>query len=172
MPTWLQLALQVALETLTLFVLLVGLLGLIVPVFPGLTIMWLGTLVYALIQSAADKMTGWDWFLFALITMLMIAGNIADNLIIARKMRDKYVPWSSILFAFTASIIASIFFTPLIGLVAAPVGLFLAESRRLKDRDAAVESTKAYMIGWGWAFGVRFLMGSSMIGFWMLWAWI
>jgi uncharacterized protein YqgC (DUF456 family) len=172
MPTWLQLALQVALETLTLFVLLVGLLGLIVPVFPGLTIMWLGTLVYALIQSAADKMTGWDWFLFALITLLMIAGNIADNLIIARKMRDKYVPWSSILFAFAASIIASIFFTPLIGLVAAPVGLFLAEGRRLKDRDAAIESTKAYMIGWGWAFGARFLIGILMIGFWMLWAWI
>lgn len=172
MPTWLQLALQVALETLTLFVLLVGLLGLIVPVFPGLTIMWLGTLVYALIRNAAGKMTGWDWFLFALITLLMIAGNIADNLIIARKMRDKYIPWSSILFAFTASIIASIFLTPLIGLVAAPVGLFLAESRRLKDRDAAIDSTKTYMIGWGWAFGVRFLIGLMMIGFWMLWAWI
>jgi hypothetical protein len=117
-------------------------------------------------------MTGWDWFLFALITLLMIAGNIADNLIIARKMRDKYVPWSSILFAFAASIIASIFFTPLIGLVAAPVGLFLAEGRRLRDRDAAIESTKAYMIGWGWAFGARFLIGILMIGFWMLWAWI
>ena len=172
MPTWLQLALQVALETLTLFVLLVGLLGLIVPVFPGLTIMWLGTLVYALIRNAAGKMTGWDWFLFALITLLMIAGNIADNLIIARKMRDKYIPWSSILFAFTASIIASIFLTPLIGLVAAPVGLFLAESRRLKDRDAAIDSTRTYMVGWGWAFGVRFLIGLMMIGFWMLWAWI
>ena len=172
MPTWLQLALQVALETLTLFVLLVGLLGLIVPVFPGLTIMWLGTLVYALIRNAAGKMTGWDWFLFALITLLMIAGNIADNLIIARKMRDKYIPWSSILFAFTASIIASIFLTPLIGLVAAPVGLFLAESRRLKDRDAAIDSTKTYMVGWGWAFGVRFLIGLMMIGCWMLWAWI
>ena len=52
--------------------LLVGLFGLIMPVFPGLVIMWLGTLVYALIQNAADKMTGWDWFAFALITLLMI----------------------------------------------------------------------------------------------------
>ena len=168
MPTWLQIALQ----TFTLFVLFVGLLGLIVPIFPGLTIMWLGTLLYALIQNSAGNMTGWDWFLFGLITLLMIVGNIADNLIIARKMRDKYIPWSSILFAFAASIIASIFFTPLIGLVAAPVGLFLAESRRLKNRDAAVDSTKAYMIGWGWAFGVRFLIGILMIGFWMLWAWV
>jgi uncharacterized protein len=168
----LQLFLQVVLETFTLFVLLVGLLGLIVPVFPGLTVMWLGTLLYALIQNAAGHMTGWKWFLFGLITVLMIIGNIADNLIIARKMRDKYIPWSSILWAFAAGIVASLFFTPLIGLVAAPAGLFLAESSRLKNRDAAIDSTKAYMIGWGWAFGVRFLIGLMMTGFWIIWAWV
>ena len=95
-----------------------------------------------------------------------------DNIIIARKMRDQFIPWSSILLAFTAGIIASIFFTPLIGLVASPLGLFLAELRRLKNRDAAINSTKAYMIGWGWAFGARFIIGLTMIGSWMLWAWI
>jgi uncharacterized protein YqgC (DUF456 family) len=168
----LELFLQVVLETLTLFALIVGLLGLIVPVFPGLVVMWLGTLVYAILQNGAGNMNGWKWFIFGIITLLMITGSIADNLIIARKMRDKYVPWSSILFAFGVSLIASLFFTPLVGLVAAPVGLFVAESRRLKDRDAAVDSTKAYMIGWGWAFGIRFLIGLVMIGFWMLWAWV
>ncbi len=172
MPAWLPTLLQIALETLTLFVLLVGLFGLIMPVFPGLVIMWLGTLVYAIIQSSADKMTGWDWFAFAIITLLMIGGNVADNIIIARKMRDQYIPWSSILIAFAAGIVASIFFTPLIGLVAAPLGLFLAELRRLKNRDEAITSTKAYMIGWGWAFGARFLIGLIMIGSWMLWAWV
>jgi uncharacterized protein len=172
MPDWLPTFLQAALDTFTLFVLFVGLFGLIMPVFPGLTIMWLGTLFYALIQSSADKMTGWDWFAFAVITLLMIGGNIADNLIIARKMRDQYIPWSSILLAFAAGIVASIFFTPIIGLVAAPLGLFVAELRRLKNRDEAIKSTKAYMIGWGWAFGVRFMIGITMIGSWMLWAWI
>lgn len=167
-----QLFLQVLLETFVLFGLIVGLLGLIVPVFPGLTIMWLAALVYALIQSAAGHMTGWDWFLFGLITVLMLVGNIVDNLIIARKMRDKYIPWSSILLAFAAGILASFFLTPLGGLIAAPAGLFLAEMGRLKDRQAAIESTKAYMIGWGWAFGVRFIIGLTMIGFWMLWAWL
>jgi len=72
-----QLFLQAVLEVFTLFVLIVGLLGLIVPVFPGLTVMWLGTLVYALIQNAAGNMNGWKWFLFSLITVLMIIGNIA-----------------------------------------------------------------------------------------------
>ena len=168
----LELFLQVVLETLTLFALIVGLLGLIVPVFPGLVIMWLGTLVYAILQNSAGNMNAWKWVIFGIITLLMISGSIVDNLIIAYKMRDKYVPWSSILAAFAAGIVASLFFTPLIGLVAAPVGLYLAESRRLKDQTAAVESTKAYMIGWGWAFGVRFLIGLVMIGFWMLWAWV
>lgn len=167
-----ELFLQIILETFTLFALVVGLLGLIVPVFPGLVIMWLGALVYALIQGAAGKMTGWDWFLFGLITILMIVGSVADNLIIARKMRDKYIPWSSILWAFAAGIVASFFFTPLGGLVAAPLGLYLAEMTRLKDREAAMDSTKTYMIGWGWAFGVRFLIGLAIIGFWMLSAWV
>jgi uncharacterized protein len=172
MPEWLTLFLQVALETLTLFALLIGLAGLIVPVFPGLTIMWLATLVYALIQNTADNMTGWDWAAFVFITLLMIVGNILDNLIIAAKMRDQFIPWSSILLAFAAGIVVSIFFTPLVGLIAAPLGLFLAELNRLKNREDAVKSTKAYMIGWGWAFGARFMIGLTMIGTWMLWAWI
>jgi hypothetical protein len=28
------------------------------------------------------------------------------------------------------------------------------------------------MVGWGWAFAVRFLIGMAMIGAWMLWAWV
>lgn len=172
MPEWFQFAFQILLEVLTLFILLVGLAGLIVPVFPGLTVMWLATLVYAIIQASRGLMTGWEWFAFALITLLMIGGNIVDNIIIARKMRDQYIPWSSILIAFAAGIVASLLFTPVIGLAAAPLGLFLAELRRLKERDAAIASTKAYMIGWGWAFGARFIIGLFITGLWMLWAWI
>jgi uncharacterized protein YqgC (DUF456 family) len=168
----LQLAWIVIVDTFTLFALVVGLLGLLVPIFPGLTIMWLATLIYALLQSAAQRMTFWDWVLFAFITLMMIAGNIVDNIIIARKMRDKFVPWSSIILSFIASIVASLFLTPLVGLVAAPVGLFGAEYRRLRDWRAAIESTKAYMVGWGWSFAARFGIGILMLGSWMLWAWV
>jgi hypothetical protein len=87
-------------------------------------------------------------------------------------MRDHFIPWSSILLAFGVGIVASLFFTPLVGLVAAPAGLFLAELRRLQNRDAAWNSTRAYMIGWGWAFGARFVIGLMITGLWMLWAWL
>jgi len=172
MPDWLPFFLRVAIETFTLFALFIGLVGLIIPVFPGLFIMWLATLVYALIQNAADKMTTWDWIAFGIITLLMLAGNIGDNIIIARKMRDQFIPWKSIILAFAAGVIVSIFLTPLVGLIAAPLGLYLAEYGRLKTSTDAWNSTRAYMIGWGWAFGLRFVIGITMIGVWMLWAWI
>src|SRR5512140_2372422 len=88
------------LEGLTLGVMLVGLFGLLVPVFPGLLIMWLATGFYALLESSAGRM-GWiDWVLFGLITVLMIFGQIIDNIIIARKMRGHAIPWLSIGFAY------------------------------------------------------------------------
>ncbi len=85
------------------------------------------------------SMTWFDWVLFALITLLMLGGNIVDNIIIAKQVREKEVPWSSIIIGFLAGIIASIFFTPLVGILAAPFGLFAAEYYRLKNCKAAIE---------------------------------
>jgi len=172
MPFDLPFMWQVVLQTLTLFVMLVGLVGLIVPVFPGLTVMWFAALVYALLQSAGGSM-GWvDWLLFAIITLLMIGGNIVDNLIIASKMRGHEIPWSSILLSYAAGLVVSLFATPLMGLLAAPLSLLLWEYLRLRDRSLAFESARVYMIGWGASFAARFGIGFLMIVLWMLWAWL
>jgi len=172
MPTDPEFWAQVIIESATLFVLVIGLAGLIVPVFPGLTVMWLATLFYAVVENADGRM-GWiDWTLFAFITILMLAGNLIDNIIIARKMRGHAIPWTSIGISYLAGIVGSILGTPLIGLAASPVALFGAEFLRLHDRRAAFASARAYMIGWGAAFGVRFLIGLMMTGLWMLWAWL
>lgn len=171
-PTFWEFAARVALETLTLFVLLVGLAGLLIPVFPGLTVMWIATLVYAIVQATMGAMTWVDWLLFGLITLLMLGGNIVDNIIIAKHVRDKDVPWSSILWAFAAGIVVSLFFTPLIGMIASPVGLYLAEWRRVKDKQTAFANTKAWMTGWGWSLAVRLGLGVVMIALWMVWAWL
>ena len=164
--------LQFGLQTLTLFVLLLGLLGLIVPVFPGLTVMWIATAIFAAIQLASGLMTGWDWFLFAIITLLMIGGNILDNIIIASKMRGHEIPWKNILLCYAAGIIVSLFFTPLIGLVASPVALLGLEYLRFRDWKMARESMKVFLVGWGASFAARFGIGLLMIVFWALWAWL
>jgi uncharacterized protein len=164
--------LQVIIETFTLLALLAGLVGLLIPVFPGLTVMWLGTLFYAIVEAAKKNMNWVDWTLFTLITLLMIGGNIVDNIIIAKHVREKNVPWSSILIAYAAGIIISLVLTPLAGMAASPGGLFLAEWQRLKDRKVAFDNTKAWLTGWGWSFAARFGIGVLMIIFWALWAWL
>ena len=167
-PFWFH----VVIQTFTLFFLLVGLFGLIIPVFPGLTVMWLAALVYALVQSASGLM-GWvDWLLFALLTLLMIGGNIVDNIIIASKMRGHEIPWKTIILCYIVGIVASLFFTPLAGLVASPLSLLGLEYLRFRDRKLAFESARVFMIGWGASFAARFGIGILMVIFWMLWAWL
>lgn len=163
---------RVLLETLTLFFMLVGLVGLLIPIFPGLVVMWLATLFYALIQASIQSMTWFEWVLFAMITLLMIAGSIVDNIIIANRVRERQVPWGSIIIGYLAGIIASIFFTPLIGIFAAPAGLFGAEYLRLRDTRVAFASTRAWMTGWGVTIAVRIAIGVVMIGLWMIWVWL
>lgn len=163
---------RVFIESLTLFFMLVGLAGLLIPIFPGLVVMWLATLFYAFVQASNQNMHWFEWVLFALITILMIAGSIVDNIIIARRVREKAVPWSSIIFGYLAGIVGSIFFTPLIGILAAPAGLFAAEYLRLRNPRIAFASTRAWMTGWGITIAVRVAIGVVMIGLWMIWAWL
>jgi uncharacterized protein YqgC (DUF456 family) len=170
--TQLELFLQAVIQAFTLFALIFGLLGLLVPIFPGLTVMWVATLVYAIVEAGAGKMAAVDWVLFAFITVLMLAGNVIDNIIIARHMRERKIPWSSIMLGYAAGLVASIFLTPLAGLIASPVGLYVAELGRLHDRGAALASTKAYMTGWGWSLAARIGIGILMLGLWMLWAFL
>ena len=167
-PFWFQIIVQ----TFTLFFMLVGLFGLIVPVFPGLTVMWLAALVYALVQSASGLMAWVDWLSFALITLFMIGGNIVDNIIIASKMRGHEIPWKTIILCYIVGIVVSLFFTPLAGLVASPLALLGLEYLRFRDQKLAFESAKVFMIGWGASFAARFGIGILMVIFWMLWAWL
>jgi uncharacterized protein len=161
---------EVIIETVTLFVMLVGLLGLLIPVFPGLMIIWLASLGYALLENSAGRMTWIGWGLFAVITVLMILGSVVDNIIIARRMRGHALPWSSIGLSIFAGLVASLFLTPLVGLAASPLTLFGLEYLRLRNTRLAFDSAKIYMIAWGWSFAAVVGIGILMILMWVVWA--
>ncbi len=165
------------LQALTLGVMLIGLIGLIVPVFPGLLIMWLATLFYAVLESAAGHMAWYQWVLFGIITVLMVFGQVIDNIIIARKMRGRAIPWFSIGLAYVGGLLGTLIFAPIVtiftpvaGVMASLLVLFGAEWLRLKRAGLAFASARSYMVAWSWSWAAVFSVGVLMILIWGLWA--
>jgi len=158
----------VALQILTGSIMLVGLFSLLTALVPGLVIIWIGALIYGLI-------TGFDWVsavLFGFITVLMLIGNITDNLMMGAGARQKGASWLSIGIALIAAIVGTIVWPPFGGFLAALIGVFLFEFIRLKEMKKAWESLKGMAGGCGWAVVLRFVIGTIMIFWWLVWAFL
>jgi uncharacterized protein len=156
---------QTGLHLVILAVMLFGLFSLFIPVLPGLVIIWVPALVYGLI-------TGFNWVsgvLFALMTVLMIVGNVVDNFIMGARARQTGASWLAIGAALVAGLLGSLIMPPFGGLIAALLALFGVEMLRLNDLKRAYESTRSMAAGCGWAVLVRFAIGLMMIFLWGLW---
>ena len=164
MPIWLETTIIV----LTVLTMIVGLFGLIIPIFPGNVVMWLAALVYGLIFGFGRL----GAIIFAIITLLMLVAVVADNILMGAKAREKGADWGSIILALIAGVIGTMVFPPIGGLIAAPLALYLAELQRRRDAQEAMNVVKALLTGWGLAFIVRFGIGVVMFGLWGLWAYL
>jgi uncharacterized protein len=157
------------LQAATATVMVISLFGLLIPVYPGLTVIWAASLVYGILVGF--KALGWvAWVVFVVITLLMLFGNVIDNIITNKKAYDSGASIWSVIVSMIAGVIGAIIWTPIGGLLVAPLALFLAEYYRLRDWRKALTSTRGWLVGLGWSFIIRFLTGMAMIGLWLIWA--
>ncbi|MFZ5808170.1 MAG: DUF456 domain-containing protein [Chloroflexota bacterium] len=163
MPAWLEASLFWVVQV----VMLVGLFGLVVPVFPGLVVIWLGGLGYGVAQGFSTL----GWVIFAILTVIMLAGTVVDNLLMGAGARQGGAAWSSILLALAAGVVGTIAFPPLGGLIAAPLAVFALEYLRHRDGGKAWSAVRGLALGWGLTFLVRFAMGLVMMALWWIWVW-
>jgi uncharacterized protein YqgC (DUF456 family) len=147
-------------------VMLVGLFGLVIPIFPGGTVIWLAGLGYGL-KFGFDTA---GWIIFGIMTVLMLVSGAADNVLMGAKAHQEGASWLGIIIGLLAGLLGTIFFPPFGGIVGAPVALFVAEYIRLGDHNQALKVTRGLLLGWGLAFFVRFGLGLLMIGLWIVWA--
>jgi uncharacterized protein len=146
-------------------ILLVGAVSLVVPVLPGLVVIWVGVLLYGLV-TGFNLASG---IIFALITVIMLAGSIIDNLVVGVSVRQNGTSWLAMGLALLAGILGTIFMPPLGGLAAALLVLFLVEFIRLKDWRKALISARSMVFGLGWSTLARIGFGLTMIFLWVLW---
>jgi uncharacterized protein len=160
--------LDLIIKTIALTVMLVGLL--VLPLLPGLVIIWLAALGYGLAAGFGTL----GWIMFAIISVLMLAGSIVDNILMGTQAHKEGAPWWAILLAMVAAIVGSFVIPiPIIGgILAALLTLFGIEWARRKDWRKALASIKGMLTGWGWAFVIRFIIGVVMISLWLIWAFV
>ena len=149
-----------------LIFMLVGLFGLIIPIFPGLVVIWLTALGFGLI-------VGFDALgiiLFILITLGMVAGSLVDNFLMGAGARVGGASWLTIAVGIIAGVLGT-FLLPFIGgIILAPLAILALEYLRQRDWKAAWQATRGLLFGWGLSFLVRFAIGLFMVGSWLVWA--
>ena len=161
MPEWLQ----TAIFGITLVLMLVGLFGLMVPVFPGMLVIWLAALGFGIVVGF-NTLGIW---MFALITVLAVAGSVLDNVFMAAGARQGGAAWTTLFLGVVAGVVGTILFPPVGGLILAPLVIFLLEWRKRKDWRLALRSIRGMAVGWGYSFVVRFGIGILMIICWIIW---
>lgn len=122
---------------------LVGVVGVVVPVLPGTLLILGAVLVWALLEGS-----GTAWAVFSVVTVLLAAGAVVKYAVPGRRLQAAGVPNSTLL-AGAALGLVGFFVIPVIGLVIGFVGgVYLAEMRRV-GREAAWPSTKHALLAAG-----------------------
>lgn len=162
---------QIGIPLILLTVMLFGLFSLVLlPILPGLVIIWVAALIYGWVTGFA---TIAGIILFVIITVLMIAGGLVDNLLMGASAHKTGASLTSVTIALVAGMIGSIFLPVFGGILLSLIALFGLEYFRRRNWREAFESTKGMAMGCGWAVVLRFFMGLVMIGLyggWVYWA--
>jgi uncharacterized protein YqgC (DUF456 family) len=141
---------------------LVGLVGIVVPVLPG-SILILG----AVLVWAAASATAVGWVVFALVTTLLVVGGIVKYAVPGRGLKTAGVP-SRTLVAGGLLGIVGFFVIPVVGLVVGFVlGVYLAELQRV-GLDTAWPSTRAALKAAGLSLLIELAAGLLAAAAWLV----
>jgi uncharacterized protein YqgC (DUF456 family) len=143
----------------------VGLVGTVLPILPGLLLIWAAALVYGLVGDFG----GVGIAAMVVITALTIAGTAAGVVIPKKAAGDAGATRSSLLLGAVVGIVG-FFVVPIVGFpLGGALGIFLGEQARTGDRQVAWATTRATLKGFGLAALAQFAAGVLMVLAWVVW---
>jgi uncharacterized protein YqgC (DUF456 family) len=143
-----------------------GLAGCILPVVPGLGLIWLGGLVFGLVLGFGTP----GLVAMAVMTVLLVLGTSAPYVLPQLAGRRTGASKRAIVAGVLLGIVG-FFALPVIGaILGALLGVFATEWAIRKDRLQAWVSTKGVLVGWGLGALVQATAGFLMTCTWILWA--
>jgi uncharacterized protein len=142
----------------------VGIVGVVVPVLPGLLLCWAGVLAWALLVDS-----GWGrWLVLAVATGVALAGIVVKYAWPGRNLKRTGVPNRS-LFAGGVLGLVGFFVIPVVGLfLGFLLGLWLAERLRLGSSQRAWPSTKNALKAVGLSMLIELAAGLTIGTVWVI----
>jgi hypothetical protein len=134
----------------------VGLVGVVLPVLPGPLLVLAGIAVWAVPRG--DTV---GWVVLGVAAGLTLLGAVAKYLLPGRRLRAAGVPWWTLSVGAVLGIIG-FFVIPVVGLLLGFVlGVFLAELGRLGSAERAWPSTKHALRAAGWSILIE--LGAALL---------
>ncbi|HTK61398.1 MAG TPA: DUF456 domain-containing protein [Pseudonocardia sp.] len=140
----------------------VGLIGIVLPMLPGPLLVVGGIAVWAVPRH--DRV---GWIVLGVAVGLTVLGAVAKYLLPGRKLRAAGVPWWSLGIGVALGIVG-FFVIPVLGLLLGFIlGVFAAELGRLGSVDAAWPSTRHALSAAGWSILIELGAGLLATAAWI-----
>ncbi len=140
-----------------------GAIGIVVPVLPGLLLIWAASAAWAFLERG-----GVAWVVLAITTMVYAAGLVAKYAIPGRRLRNGGVAPMLLVLAVLAGVVG-FFVIPVVGAPLLFVGAIYAASWvRLRGHAPAWDATKRAVAAMGLSIGIELAAGLTIMTVWAL----
>lgn len=141
----------------------IGMVGIVIPVIPGLLLCLAAVFVWAL-----DTQSTLGWWVFGVCAVLYLAGLALQYAVPGRRMREAGVRRSTLVLAVLLAVVG-FFVIPVVGAAVGFVGgIYLIELGHSQNRSAAWTSTKAALKAVFLSMGIELLAGLAIAVTWVV----
>jgi uncharacterized protein YqgC (DUF456 family) len=155
------------LDLLVGLAMLVGLVGVVIPLLPGLPIVMASAVLWAAVSGSGAG----GWVVAAIVIVIAVAGMVAGTVLPARRAAGGGATWW-VLAMGAAGLVVGAIVIPVVGaLVGWPVGIFAAEWLRTRQLTSAWRTTRSTLAGQGLGIAVQLGAGVTAVAIWATAAW-
>jgi uncharacterized protein YqgC (DUF456 family) len=145
--------------TLTLLVMLVGVIGIVLPILPGTILIFVAALVYALVEGF--RAVGWPTLL--VLGLLMLAATSADIWASSVGAKISGASGWSVVVGLVAGLAGFLVFSLLGAILGAVLGVLLTEIIRVGDWRQALRAGSGWLLGWVLSTVFQLAIGLIMV---------
>ena len=153
------------LELFVAAMMVTGLVGTVIPVLPGILLVWAGVLVWAIGGDGSDAVR---WFVFAIATGIAGIALVTSTVLPGRRAAAVGAP-RSLMWIVALGTAVGFFVIPVVGaLIGGPAAAYIAELLRLRDPGAAWRSALAALKGFGIGVAIQLVAGVAIAVTWVV----